>query len=121
MMENSPYSEKTWLKSYDKHVKPEIDIEVYSLAEMFRRIVNKFPDSLCYDFQGSRATFQETEKYVTSFANCLIENGLQKGDIVAINLPNVPQFIVAMFGTFYAGCVVTGMNFLLQKRSRSKS
>ncbi len=114
MMKSNPYSEKIWLKSYDKHVKPEIDIEVYSLAEMFRRIVNKFPDSLCYDFQGSRATFQETEKYVTSFANFLIENGLQKGDRVAINLPNVPQFIVAMFGIFYAGCAVTGVNFLLQ-------
>ena len=62
MMESSPYSEKIWLKSYDKHVKPEIDIEVYSIAEMFRRVVQKFPDSLCYDFQGSRATFQETEK-----------------------------------------------------------
>jgi len=114
MMESSPYLEKIWLKSYDKHVKPEIDLEVYSLAEMYKRVVNKFPDSLCYDFQGSRASFQETERFINSFANCLIENGLERGDRVAINLPNVPQFIVAMFGTFYAGCAVSGMNFLLQ-------
>jgi long-chain acyl-CoA synthetase len=114
MMESSPYSERIWLKSYDKHVKPEIEIEVYSLTEMFKRVVQKFPDSYCYDFQGSRATFQETETYINSFANCLIENGLEKGDRVVINLPNVPQFIVAMFGTFYTGSAVTGMNFLLQ-------
>ena len=114
MMESSPYSEKIWLKSYDKHVKPEIEIEVYSIAEMFRRTVQKFPDSLCYDFQGSRATFEETDKYAISFANCLLENGLTKGDRVAINLPNIPQFIVALFGTFYAGCAASGINFLLQ-------
>jgi len=114
MKESSPYSEKIWLKSYDKHVKPEIDIEIYSLAEMYKKIVEKYPDSLCYDFQGSRASFQETEIFINSFANCLIENGLERGDRVAINLPNVPQFIVAMFGTFFAGCAVSGMNFLLQ-------
>jgi long-chain acyl-CoA synthetase len=114
MVKSSPYSAKIWLKSYDDHVKPEIDIEIYSLAEMFKRVAKKFPDSLCYDFQGSIATYYETEKLVKSFANFLIKNGLKKGDRVAINLPNIPQFIIAMFGTFYAGCVVSGMNFLLQ-------
>jgi len=76
--------------------------------------VKKFPNSLCYDFQGSRATYKQTEIFINSFANCLIENGLEKGDRVAINLPNIPQFIVAMFGAFYAGCAVSGVNFLLQ-------
>ena len=114
IIESNPYSEKIWLKSYDKHVKPEIDIEIYSLAEMMRRTVRKFPDSLCYDFQGARATFQETENYIKSFANFLIDNGVKKGDRIVINLPNIPQFIVSLFGTFYAGCAASGMNFLLQ-------
>ncbi len=114
IIESSPYSEKIWLKSYDKHVKPEIDIEIYSIAEMMIRTVQKFPDSLCYDFQGARATFQETENYIKSFANFLIDNGVKKGDRVVINLPNIPQFIVSLFGTFYAGCAASGMNFLLQ-------
>ena len=112
--EKSPYSEKIWLKSYDTHVKPEIPLEAYSLAEMMRRTVKKYSDSLCYDFQGSRATFQEAEKYVISFANFLFKNGVKKGDRVVINLPNIPQFIISLFGTFYAGCAASGMNFLLQ-------
>jgi acyl-CoA synthetase (AMP-forming)/AMP-acid ligase II len=112
--EKSPYSDKLWLKSYDKHVKPEIPIEVYSLADMMRRTVKDYPDSLCYDFQGSRATFEETENFINSFANFLLENGVKKGDRVVINLPNLPQFIVSLFGTFYAGCAASGMNFLLQ-------
>jgi len=112
--EKSPYSEKIWLKSYDKHVKPEIPLEAYSLAEMMRRTVKKYSDNLCYDFQGSRATFQEAEKYIISFANFLFKNGVKKGDRVVINLPNIPQFIISLFGTFYAGCAASGMNFLLQ-------
>ena len=110
----SPYSEKIWIKSYDAHIKPNIDLEYYSIPEMMKRTVNKYANSLCYDFQGSCATFKEAEKYINSFANFLVENGVKKGERVVINLPNLPQFIVALFGTFYAGCAVSGMNFLLQ-------
>jgi len=39
---------------------------------------------------------------------------LKKGDRIAIHLPNIPQYIIALYGTFYAGCTSTGMNFLLQ-------
>ena len=113
-IKKSPYSERIWLKSYDAHVKPIIDLEYYSVAEMMKRTVKKYPNSLCYDFQGSCATFKEAEKYVNSFANFLVEIGVKKGERVVINLPNLPQFIVALFGTFYAGCAASGMNFLLQ-------
>jgi long-chain acyl-CoA synthetase len=114
MIEKSPYSEKIWLKSYDSHVKPVIDIELYSMVEMMKRTVNNYPNSLCYDFQGTCATFKEAEGFINSFANCLIASGLKKGDRVVINLPNLPQFIISLFGTFYAGCAASGMNFLLQ-------
>ena len=114
--ESSPYKSKIWLKSYDDHVKPEIDIEVYSLAEMLKRTVEKYPDSLWFDFQGNSATFQEAEKLINSFSNFLVENGVKKGERVAINLPNLPQFIIALFGTFCAGCAGSGINFLLSPK-----
>ena len=112
-MEGSPYSKKIWLKSYDEHVKPIVDLEIYSIAEMLRRTVDKYPDSLCYDFQGACASFREAGKFINSFANFLAQNGIKKGDRVVINLPNIPQFIIALFGTFCAGCAASGMNFLL--------
>ena len=114
LAEKSPYSSKIWLKSYDEHIKPKLEFEIISLAEMMKDVVKEFPDSLCYDFQAEKVTFQEAEKYVISFANFLIENGLKKGDRVAIMLPNIPQYFVGLWGTFYAGCTSTGMNFLLQ-------
>jgi len=112
-MESSPYSNKIWLKSYDDHVKPMLDLEIYSLAEMLRRTVDKYPDSLCYDFQGACASFREAGRFINSFANFLAQNGIEKGDRVVINLPNIPQFIIALFGTLCAGCAASGMNFLL--------
>jgi len=113
-IEGSPYSEKIWLKSYVNHVKPEIDVKVVSLAEMMKKTVEEFPNSLCYDFQGKCATFKEAERDIISFTNFLLENGVQKGDRVAIMLPNTPQYFVAVWATFYAGCTSTGMNFLMQ-------
>ena len=114
--EDSPYSSKIWLKSYDDHVKPEIELEVYTIADMVKRTILKYPNSLCYDFQGSCATFQEAGQMINSFSNFLVENGIKKGDRVAISLPNLPQFIVALFGTFCAGCAASGINFLLSPK-----
>jgi len=113
-MEKSPYAQKIWLKLYDDFVPPIMDIEVYSLAEMLRRTVKEYPDHLCYDFLGTTATFSDFEMHVNAFANFLVDQGLTKGDRVAIHLPNSPQYMIALFGTFYAGCVATGMSFLLK-------
>ena len=114
MMERSPYSSKIWTKSYDVHVKPEIDFEIMSLADSMKRTVRDFPDNICCDFQGITNTFKEIEKKINCLANFFIQNGLKKGDRIAIHLPNIPQYIIALYGTFYAGCTSTGMNFLLQ-------
>ncbi len=110
----SPYSEKIWLKSYDDYVKPEIDYEVISLVDMMKKAVTEFPEQLFYEFQGLTATYKEMEEYINSFANFLLENGIKKGDRIAIHLPNSPQYLIALYGTFYAGCTSVGMNFLLK-------
>ncbi|UCC20594.1 MAG: AMP-binding protein [Promethearchaeota archaeon] len=112
--EGSPYSLKIWTKSYDDHVKPEIDLEIISLTNSMKRTVKDFPDNLCCDLQGTTYTFKEIERKVNSFANFFVQNGLKKGDRIAIHLPNIPQYIIGLYGTFYAGCASTGMNFLLQ-------
>jgi len=114
MMQNSPYSSKIWIKSYDDHVKPEIDLEIISLADSMKRTVRDFPDIICCDLQGTTYTFKEIEMQINSFANFFVQMGLKKGDRIAIHLPNIPQYIIALYGTFYVGCTSTGMNFLLQ-------
>ncbi|TFG02252.1 MAG: AMP-dependent synthetase, partial [Promethearchaeota archaeon] len=83
-------------------------------ADTLRESVKTFPGSLVYEFMGTTCTYREFEKDVIAFANFLIDNGLKKGDKISINLPNCPQFMIALYGAFYAGVVVSGMNFLLQ-------
>lgn len=112
--ERSPYLPKIWLKNYDDYVEEELDFEVRSLADTLRESVKTYPDSLVYEFMGTTSTYREFEKNVIAFANFLIQNGIQKGDKISINLPNCPQFLIALYGAFYAGVVVSGLNFLLQ-------
>jgi long-chain acyl-CoA synthetase len=114
MVEKSPYSEKIWLKSYDDYVRPKLYFEVISLSDMMKKAVIEYPDKLCYEFQGLTATYKEMEGFINCFANFLVENGIKKGDRIAINLPNSPQYLIALYGTFYAGCTSVGMNFLLK-------
>lgn len=110
----SPYMSKIWLKSYDDYVKEELDFSNLSLADTLRESTKKFPNNLCYEFMGTTATYNEFEKNVITFANFLMKNNINKGDKIAINLPNCPQYLVALYGSFYAGCIVSGLNFLLK-------
>ena len=103
--EANPYISKIWLKSYDQEIKENIDIQKFTLVEMLKRAINDFPDNLCYDFRGTTVTYKDFENKVVKFANFLIKSGLKKGERVAIHLPNSPQYLVALFGTFYAGGV----------------
>lgn len=109
----SSYRSKIWLKSYDKEVQPVVEWENISLADTFKNSVRDFPDSLCYEFLGTTATFKEVESYIKSFAYFLEENGFKKGDVISISMPNCPQYVIALYGAFYAGLIVSGMNFLL--------
>ncbi|HEY0089504.1 MAG TPA: hypothetical protein VGB37_11715, partial [Candidatus Lokiarchaeia archaeon] len=60
----SPYSSKIWLKSYDKGVKPEIDINVISLVETMKNSVKNYPNRILYDFLGHTATYKAVETAV---------------------------------------------------------
>lgn len=108
------YDKKHWLKSYDDFVPENVEIESISLAEMLRRSVKEFPEGICYDFMGSTCKYREYEQNVIKFANFLIQHGIKKGDCVAIHMPNTPQYMIALFGAWYAGCVVTGLSILFK-------
>ncbi|MHA1805808.1 MAG: AMP-binding protein, partial [Promethearchaeota archaeon] len=111
--EKSPYKAKIWLKSYDENVQPEIEWENISLADTFKISARDYPNSLVYEFLGTTATYREAEGYINCFANFLVENDFKKGDVISISMPNCPQYIIALYGAFNAGLVVSGMNFLL--------
>ena len=110
----SKYSERIWKKSWDPDL-DDLDPKLWdtSYPDFVRPSLEEFSDLMALAFQGLEFTFGDLNKYSNQFANMLIENGLKKGDVVAINLPNIPEYVYAFLGTLKAGCVVSGVSPLL--------
>jgi len=110
----SPYSNRFWKKSWDPGV-DDLDPKEFETTypAMIREAFEEFPDKMALEFLGVELTFREVDEYSNQFANMLIDNGFKKGDVVGINLPNTPQYIIALVGTLKAGCIISGVSPLL--------
>ena len=109
----SPYDAKIWTKSYDKNVPPSLTYPTEGLGVLFDNAMKKYPDRIACYFMERKMPFRELRDYVHRFATFLQKNGLKKGDRVAINLANCPQYLVAHFGTLLAGGVASGCSPLM--------
>jgi len=112
--QNSKYSEKIWKKSWDSGLK-DLDPRVFdmSIIEALNDTFENYAEKLAFSFIGMEINFGVIEKRSNQFANMLIENGFKKGDIVGINLPNIPEYLFSVVGTLKAGCIVSGISPLL--------
>ena len=109
--------EKTWLKFYDPRVSAEIDADRYaSVVDIFEQSVKKFKDKVAFINMGQSMTFGELDKLSAQYAAYLQNSGLKRGDAVAIMMPNLLQYPVAMFGVLRAGMVVVNVNPLYTAR-----
>ncbi|MDQ1331727.1 MAG: long-chain acyl-CoA synthetase [Thermodesulfobacteriota bacterium] len=106
--------EQFWRKSYDAGLE-DVDPKRWetSYVNVIKPAFEKFPDKTAFSYFGVEVSFAQLDKYANKFANMLIQNGLKKGDVVGINLPNIPEYVIAWLGTLKAGCVVSGVSPLL--------
>jgi len=106
--------EQFWRKSYDAGLE-DIDPKRWEISyiDFIKPAFEKFPDKAAFSYFGIEVTFAQLDIYANKFANMLIQNGLKKGDVVGINLPNIPEYVIAWLGTLKAGCVVSGVSPLL--------
>ena len=103
--------DKPWLNSYPKGVPEQIDVSgINSLNHLFEQSFQKFSDRRAFACMGQSMTFKELEESSTQFAAYLQSLGLQKGDRIALMMPNVLQYPIALLGTLKAGCVVVNIN-----------
>ena len=109
----SELKSKFWTKSYDDHVKSSLKYPKESLGEIFTEALTRFPDKPACYFMERTIPYNEIWDYIQRFATFLQKNGLEKGDVVAINIANSPQFLIAQFGTWIAGGVTSGCSPLL--------
>ncbi len=110
--------EKIWLKRYPPNVPAEIDPDEYtSLVEVFERSCHQFGPRLAFTNMGYGMTYTELEQKSRGFAAYLQQElGLTKGERVAIMLPNLLQYPVALFGVLRAGLIVVNVNPLYTPR-----
>lgn len=101
-----------WLKHYPPTVNQEINTAAYtSISELFDECVQKYGDKVAYECMGKTMSYNELEKLSGHFATYLTEVlKLKKGARVAIQMPNILQYPVAMFGALRAGMVVVNTN-----------
>jgi long-chain acyl-CoA synthetase len=111
-------TERIWLKEYPEGVPADIDSSKYgSLRDLIEASFDKYRDLPAYECMGHSLTYGEIDQQSRYFA-AYLQNvvGLSKGDRVAIMLPNVLQYTVAIFGILRAGLCVVNVNPLYTAR-----
>ncbi len=110
MTAENPYQKKPWLASYQEGVPAEIDYEEICLPQFLERTVEQFPNRTALVFQGYNVSFAQLKEMVDRFATALSKMGIQKGDAVAIILPNVIPCVVAYYAILRLGGIAVMNN-----------
>ncbi|MGD0362784.1 MAG: AMP-binding protein [Bryobacteraceae bacterium] len=109
--------EKIWLKSYRAGVPAEIDLNEYaSLNDVLAQSCRKFRDLPAFRNLGTTITYAELDRLSRHFGAWLQSLGLARGARVALMMPNLLQYPVALFGTLRAGMIVVNVNPLYKAR-----
>ena len=109
-------SEKRALSLYPEHVSFHIDIPDKTVCDVLHERAAQFSSHPALTFYGKTITYAELVAAVNRFASSLQTLGVQKGDRVAIMLPNCPQYVIAYYGILQAGAIVTQVNPMLVER-----
>jgi long-chain acyl-CoA synthetase len=107
---------RPWITSYAEGVPSEIDLPTGSLYDLVAASVDEFGDNVALEFFGRTTTYKEMNDQILRAAEGLRVLGVQKGDTVALVLPNCPQHIVAFYAALRLGAIVIEHNPLYTPR-----
>lgn len=108
--------ERPWLRFYQPGVPAELDIPAQPLTWLLDNAVKHYASQAAILYFGNRLTYAQLSALANRFAVGLQKLGISKGDRVAIALPNIPQYLIAYFGTLRAGAVAVPTNPLYTER-----
>ncbi len=112
----SVYETKPWLAAYAEGHPAEIVPEYGDLLSMVRATVARNPDGDAIRYFGGRISWRELDALSDGFAAGLLARGFVRGDRVALYLQNVPQFVLALVGTWKAGGIAVSINPMNRER-----
>ena len=107
---------RPWLSSYAEGVPAEIELPTGSLFDLLEASVSEYGDNIALEFFGATTTYAELGEQVLRAAEGLRLLGVQKGDTVALVLPNCPQHVVAFYAVLRLGAIVVEHNPLYTPR-----
>ena len=108
---------KVWLENYPSGVPVKINPDAYTtLVDMIEETFKKYPDQVAFKCMGAQITFKQLDNLSYAFGAYLQQKGLEKGDKIALMMPNLIQYPIALFGALRAGLVVVNTNPLYTAR-----
>lgn len=110
-------TEKAWLDQYPDGVPAEIDMDEFkSVVDIFDSSCSQYRDQVAYVNFGKELTYGELDRKSAAFGAYLQSLGLEAGDRIAVMMPNLLQYPIALFGILRAGLVVVNTNPLYTAR-----
>jgi long-chain acyl-CoA synthetase len=103
-------AQPSWLAHYDSGVPAHLTYPDRPLQGLLETAAQEDPDNFATIFFGARMTYREINDEANKLAHALQELGLQKGDRVALVLPNCPQFVISYYAVLKAGGIVVPTN-----------
>jgi long-chain acyl-CoA synthetase len=99
-----------WTRNYAPGVPAEVEVPRETLVDLLATAVGRFPDRPALDFYGATTTYAQLRDVVARAAEVLRAQGVQRGDRVALVMPNSPQHVVAFHAVLRLGAVVVEHN-----------
>jgi long-chain acyl-CoA synthetase len=107
---------KPWFRLWPKDVPKNLEYPKVPLHAILEKTAKEHPEKAAIAYFEGEITYRELDSLSNQFAGALNALGVKKGDRVAVFLPNIPQFVLAYFGTLKAGAVLTAISPLHKER-----
>src|SRR5581483_7961046 len=115
-LDASMLAARPWIKYYQPGVPAQLVIPDYPLTWLLDEAVKRYPRHTALIYYGIKISYAQLATLANRFALALLRLGIQRGDRVAIALPNIPQYPIAFYGALKAGAVVVPTNPLYTER-----
>ena len=104
------YADRPWLARYEAGQPTDLPLEFENALDMFRASVSRNPGGVALRYFDGALTLTELDARSDAFASAILAQGFRAGDRVGLFLQNVPQFVVALVGTWKAGGIAVPIN-----------
>jgi len=104
------YEQRPWLNHYPKEVPHDIEIPAMTAIDIFENSVSRRPQAAAIHYFDTTITYEELNAMANSLAAALYDMGVSKDDRVALDLQNVPQFLISQYAVWKLGAIVVPLN-----------